>query len=41
MIESKEFGTEDQGLSMTIGNGDSDDQEDESLMDPEMKAGNQ
>lgn len=37
--ESKDFATEEQGMSMTIGNEDYDEREDESLMDPEIKAG--
>lgn len=39
MVKSKEFTTEEQGLSMTIGNGDSEDREEESLIEPELKSG--
>jgi hypothetical protein len=39
IVDSKEFNTEDPGMSMTIGNEDYDEREDESLMDPEMKQG--
>lgn len=39
MAESKDFATEDQGMSMTIGNEDYDEREEESLFDPEMKNG--
>lgn len=34
---SKEFDTEDQGMSMTIGNADFDEREDESLLETEKK----
>jgi predicted ATP-grasp superfamily ATP-dependent carboligase len=40
IVDSKEFATEDNGMSMTIGNEDYDEREDESLMEREMKNGN-
>ena len=39
IVDSKEFATEDNGMSMTIGNEDYDEREDESLMERESKNG--
>jgi hypothetical protein len=38
-VESKEFATNDNGMSMTIGNEDYDEREDESLMEEKAKNG--
>ena len=35
MVDSQEFATEDNGMSMTIGNEDYDEREDESLVERE------
>ena len=38
LVQSKDFATDENGMSMTIGNGDSED-EDESLIEPPLKSG--